>query len=317
MAANQQKAVSDFLQTKGPIAQLIREPSALGYRRLLLSGYKAGFFSSKDVFVHLWPARFSFGMKKKYLRRYDEFMERQIHVELSEYLSPDGDLNLLGRPFRARQYVGAIKLIDQVVARDQYHARKFIRDGFTIIDAGANIGTFSVLAATLAPNGEVFAFEPAGGTFPLLERNASPYQNIHCFNAGLADHAGEKEIFDTGLGGTASVISDSPIYASATKHVEGAIETVLVTTIDNFVEENGIARLDFLKIDTEGYEAKILRGGQATIKRYRPVIAMSAYHAPNDKAELPNLLRSICSDYVCELSNGAEEDLICFATGQD
>jgi len=66
--------------------------------------------------------------------------------------------------------------------------------------------------------------------------------------------------------------------------------------------------MDFLKIDTEGYEAEILKGAAGTIKKYKPVLALSAYHKPNDKKELPELVNSI-APYDCELLGG--EDLIC------
>jgi hypothetical protein len=58
-----------------------------------------------------------------------------------------------------------------------------------------------------------------------------------------------------------------------------------------------------------------LQGARETIKEWKPIIAMSAYHNPNDKKDLPDLLRSICPDYVCELHDDNEEDLICRVAG--
>ena len=78
-----------------------------------------------------------------------------------------------------------------------------------------------------------------------------------------------------------------------------------IKTIDSFD-----IPMDFLKIDTEGYEANILRGAAETIKKHKPIIAMSAYHKPEDKNELPKLLNSI-TPYDCVLSFSGEEDFIC------
>ena len=68
--------------------------------------------------------------------------------------------------------------------------------------------------------------------------------------------------------------------------------------------------MNFLKMDTEGYEANILKGAAETIKKYKPIIAMSAYHKPNDKKELPELLNGI-TPYDCEFRQDCEENLIC------
>ena len=87
---------------------------------------------------------------------------------------------------------------------------------------------------------------------------------------------------------------------------EGYFEPISIVTLDSL----NLPKVDFIKIDTEGYEAPILRGARETIKRCRPIISMSAYHNPNDKTELPALLNSI-TPYRCELHRGSEEDFIC------
>ena len=105
-------------------------------------------------------------------------------------------------------------------------------------------------------------------------------------------------------------MQDSPAFSlggSASR-----LEDVAVTSIDSFVKEKNITHVEFIKIDTEGYEANILEGARQTIQKWKPVIAMSAYHNKNDKENLPKLLKEISSDYVCELHKSAEEDFICY-----
>lgn len=69
-------------------------------------------------------------------------------------------------------------------------------------------------------------------------------------------------------------------------------------------------RVDFVKIDAEGYEANILKGAAETIRKYKPVVVMSADHKPNDKTELPAIMNSV-TPYNCELRHDCEENFIC------
>ncbi len=176
---------------------------------------------------------------------------------------------------------------------------------------GANIGTFSVLAARLAPRGRVYAFEPSQGTFAVLKKNAAPYENVTCTFAGLGDSKREENILvhETTTGG--NVFMDSTLAPREVTPGEAHLEKISITTIDSFIAEHAVPRVDFIKIDTEGYEANILRGAAETIKKWKPIIAMSAYHNPNDKKDLPDLLTSIRPGYSCKLYDDSEEDLIC------
>ncbi len=193
------------------------------------------------------------------------------------FSAPDGELE------------GLILFLCQIVIQDQYHA-KLIKDGDTVVDAGANMGVFSVLAAQ-NPAVTVWAFEPTPSTFELLKENTKYYPNIRCCNYALGEANKQSSILLRVGSGTNCI-------------GEGGIP-VLMRTIDSFN-----ITMDFLKIDTEGYEANILKGAAETIKKCKPIIAMSAYHNPEDKAELPKLLNSI-APYDCELYYDCEEDFIC------
>lgn len=84
---------------------------------------------------------------------------------------------------------------------------------------------------------------------------------------------------------------------------------VKTMTIDSFVEKERIERVDFIKIDTEGAEREIIKGARETIKRFKPKMAISAYHLPDDKKVIPELILSIRDDYKFKLVNKGEEDL--------
>ena len=201
------------------------------------------------------------------------------------------NVSLFGKPFvfpgGAVEFIG---LFHEVVYSNQYHI-ELIKDNAVVIDAGANAGVFSIFAAVKHPNATIYAFEPTPTTFEALKENTKDYPNIKVFNHGLGD---KNE--------TASIIVAEICGGN---HVgEGGIP-IEIKTIDGL----GI-KPDFIKIDTEGYEAPVLRGAAETIKNCKPIISMSAYHNPNDKTELPAILNSI-TPYDCKLYRDNEEDFVC------
>jgi FkbM family methyltransferase len=202
---------------------------------------------------------------------------------------------LLGKPFIIPngEMMGFVTLVDQIVNSNQYRV-ELIKPNATVFDGGANMGVFSVFAAATHPDATIYSFEPTPSTFAALQQNASHYPNIKVFNCALGD--AEKMV---------SIIVEPK--DSGSNHLgEGGIP-IPMKTIDGFNQ-----KVDFLKMDTEGYEGPIIRGAAQTIKRSKPTIVMSAYHHPEDKTELPALLNSI-TPYDCELHHDAEEDLVCIA----
>jgi FkbM family methyltransferase len=200
-------------------------------------------------------------------------------------------------------------LVQEIFVQDQYHAREFLKPDSVVIDAGANIGTFTVLAASIATAGKVYAFEPGSLAREILEKNTKSADNVMVIPSGLgeksettemlvhADYPGMSMLGDAGL----TVTQDSPGVVQ---------EAVHVTTIDDFVAKNGITKIDFIKMDTEGYEKQIIRGARETIRRDKPVIAASAYHFARDKEDIPKLIHEIEPRYQYLLSKRLEEDLI-------
>ncbi len=235
--------------------------------------------------------------------------------DLRLYYLPSGGASLKEAYLRLFSVVAMIR---EIVLADQYSAGEFIRDGAVVIDAGANLGIFSLLAHYLAPHGKVYAFEPTSTTFELLQKNVSANhlsnQIMPC-RAGLGNHlTHQKLMISRGILQTDNVLADSAFAQGREKLFVGT-EEVAMTTIDSFVAQQQIPRVDFIKIDTEGYEARIIAGAEKTIKQFSPVIACSAYHLPTDKTLCPKIIQAINPRYQYRLDKKHEEVLTFWVNG--
>lgn len=130
----------------------------------------------------------------------------------------------------------------------------FLRSGDHFVDAGANIGSYTILAATAGAT--VTSIEPLPDTFNILRRNIGVNlftQDVVAFNIGLADQAGS--LFFTNHLDTVNHVVP-PGTANA--------QLVEVSTLDELCARRGCPAL--IKLDVEGYEREILKGGRATLK---------------------------------------------------
>jgi FkbM family methyltransferase len=138
-----------------------------------------------------------------------------------------------------------------------------IKPGMTILDIGANIGETSMAFSKLAgEKGRVFSFEPDPQTFAHLlthlELNACT--NVIPFNKGLGQKEGELFLEEGEHNSGGNRIS--PDQRRGKK--------IAVTTLDQFLKENGVEKIDFIKIDVEGYEYNVLLGAGETITKHHP-----------------------------------------------
>lgn len=285
------------------------------FRRRTFPLHVPGRVSLKHAILYLLPRRFQ---NPERISAIGRCAEDELRSAFDRWQSADG-FQLFGHPFRSisttyEMWQDLLLLVTEAVVRDQYEARKYIREDAIVIDAGANLGVFCVTAANLARNGRVYGFEPAPKTYETLTRNVGPYSNISPINAALGDRPGTSEIlmYDLGSGGNALV--DSEMVAKIGLDSFHGRHTVNVSTIDAFVEERKLDSVDYLKIDTEGYEKQILRGAEQTIRKWSPVIGVSAYHLKGDKEEIPRLVRSFNHRYQCRLLQKFEEVFILTAS---
>ena len=161
-----------------------------------------------------------------------------------------------------------------------------VKSGDTIIDAGAWIGDFSAYAAT--KNAVVYAFEPATESFTLLCETAILNKNfIIPIKKGLSNIEGEVSMsIDSWSGGNSIIMERSTEK-----------EIIHLTTIDKFVEENKIKKVDFIKADIEGAERDMLRGAANVLKTFAPKLAICTYHLPDDPQVLEHIIKEANPDY--------------------
>jgi FkbM family methyltransferase len=145
--------------------------------------------------------------------------------------------------------------------RESAVVRSLVQPGDCVIDAGANIGWFSLLASSIiGTTGKIFAFEPFGATADHLDRNLAlnGASNVEVHRIALSDSGGKAKLTmtETGNIGTASLF--------ATDSGEG--EIVDTGRLDEIVPKR---RFKLLKMDVEGAELRVLRGAEKLLQAGR------------------------------------------------
>jgi FkbM family methyltransferase len=162
----------------------------------------------------------------------------------------------------------------------------YVQPGDTVLDCGANIGTFARFALN-ARAGKVIAIEPSPENLECLRRN---------FPAEIDD--GRLVLVAKGVWhqeDTLELLVDPQNRAADSFVMErdaatGAVKVPL-TTIDRLATDLGLARVDFIKMDIEGAETNALRGAAAVMARDHPRMSISAYHLVGDPVDIPRIVR--------------------------
>ena len=149
------------------------------------------------------------------------------------------------------------------------HLTRILRRGDVVVDAGANFGIYTVIAAkAVGMEGRVLAFEPNALVMPVLKKNVelNGFRNVRLFQAALCDSDGEAQLYhyaDLGPVGYAIAPGDTGDKGS---------ETVTTVTLDSALKSEGLDRVDFLKLDIEGAELAALYGARELLAQCKPMV---------------------------------------------
>jgi FkbM family methyltransferase len=147
-----------------------------------------------------------------------------------------------------------------------------IKPGMTFLDIGANVGYYTALAlSVMGENGRIVSVEPNPQSFKYLLKTvvANNGKNVSCVQKGASDKAGSMTLF-LNLDNHA----DNRFYSN---DMSGSSCEVDVETVDKILEGAGVSKVDFIKIDVQGFEGHVLSGMKETIKRSPKVQMMSEF----------------------------------------
>lgn len=152
------------------------------------------------------------------------------------------------------------------IKRDIDLMNLYINEGETVIDVGANIGTWSLYASKLVGSkGQILCFEPHPLHFNILERNIklNNFKNLSVYNVGLSNEVSNL-YFSNNL--------DTMNHILLEKSADSIV--INVNKLDDYTFD--LNKIDLLKIDIEGYELFCLQGGINTLKKTRKIIFESS-----------------------------------------
>ncbi|MDH5561853.1 MAG: FkbM family methyltransferase [Deltaproteobacteria bacterium] len=154
--------------------------------------------------------------------------------------------------------------------------RKLIQPGMNIIDIGANYGAYTLsIADKLKGQGHIWAFEPTKKTHDCLQKSIhkNQYSNITLIRTGLSDHKGTATFYTSPNSELNSL--------SRIEGISGSEETISLTTLDDFFHENHLPQIDFIKLDAEGEEIRILQKSKQFLEKNSPLIMYELKHGSN------------------------------------
>ena len=162
----------------------------------------------------------------------------------------------------------------------QYFLDGFMpRTGDILIDGGAFDGSSGSMFKKFGC--EVYSFELDTNNFPMAyERGKNEGFTVE--NLGLGEYSHKIKYTSASTGSSVDNVGNN---------------TAEIISIDEYVREKNLPRIDFIKLDIEGSELDTLKGAALSIARWKPRLALSAYHKPEDIFTLYEFLKSIRSDY--------------------
>lgn len=161
------------------------------------------------------------------------------------------------------------------------HLLNYLERSEIIFDIGANIGqtSFNMISTQKVKklNPTIYSFEPYPKTFNKLKTNIAlnKNKNIKAYNLGLGTEKG-----------TLHMMQHSPTNSGGFRMTEDPANgiSVPVISLDEFVSENHLSKVDFIKIDVEGFEVQVIQGAIKTIETFRPILVFE-YSLANIKAQ--------------------------------
>ena len=219
------------------------------------------FFSKKIEFLF---CRF---VKSIYKLQASKIIKRG-NKQLDLYKTKYGDYYWLNK----NKYIDNLIIQDGLFEESSTAAvKKIIKKSDIVMDIGANIGYYSVIfSKQVGPKGKVYAFEPLTEYREVLEMNLSANRIKNCIieNNGLSDREQKLILY----------VNDSSATLHPLDENFQRKEKINSITLNSFVRDNKIDKLNFIKIDVDGHEPAVLNGAWETIRKFKTVVLLEISH---------------------------------------
>ncbi len=214
-----------------------------------------------------------------------------IPIAFNDWKLLKHDLTSVGYPIKLYAKGIATQFLMQQYACERYGVN--VTPGDVVIDGGACFGdTALYFAHRTGPTGKVYSFEFVDSNMEILRRNLD-------LNPDFGSQIKVVKHPLWSRSGLPMLVNDRGPASKVRLLEEGPTEdaTARTLTIDDFVAQQGLDRVDFIKMDIEGAETEALKGAEQTIVRCRPKMAICLYHRPEDFVTIPRFLDRVYPDY--------------------
>ncbi len=138
----------------------------------------------------------------------------------------------------------------------------------TFIDIGAYVGEYVDYAYRLYPKANIYAFEPLLDSYNLLVKKKNYIKNLYTYNIALGNKKYKSTFYRSSYAPSSSILQMGISHKKNFPHTANLKkEYVKVDTLDNVFRKEELKTKIFVKIDTQGYEDRVIKGGEKTLKR--------------------------------------------------
>jgi FkbM family methyltransferase len=192
---------------------------------------------------------------------FKNFINRQSKIVIIKMISNFKFLDTAIKYSKGIGYQAPLKSeVDFLIGKDSNH--------FILFDIGANIGNYSLLVAGLFPGSTIYSFEPSKATFDLLEEKTKSNLQINCVQTAFGEETKQADFYSDQIGSGQASLYNRDLNAFGIKFNQS--ELVNVQRLDDWVIDNNITP-DYIKIDVEGSELAVLKGGINTLRNIKAV----------------------------------------------
>jgi FkbM family methyltransferase len=183
---------------------------------------------------------------------------------------------------------------------------ELVANSQVVLDVGAHIGFFTILAAVTTPAAQVIALEPLQRVYEALEENVAlnKLDNVVCLRAAASSNEGVGEFyFPDEIAPVSSSLRSEFLQATIPTDKLCKVE-VPVVTLDGIARQRNLKNIDLIKLDTERTEHEVLAGSRNILEQFRPHIICEVWPDAGNTTLLEDLLKPLGYEFYHLLPEG-------------